>query len=57
MEARVCRTSVLFEDPILTRPGHKRVALVLPVGELASALNGLSGTRGVEIEHIYDYLK
>ena len=48
-------TSVLFEDPILTRPGHKRVALVLPVGELASALNGLSGTRGVEIEHIYDY--
>ena len=48
-------SSVLFEDPILTRPGRKRVALVLPVGELAAALNALAGARGIEIEHIYDY--
>jgi hypothetical protein len=48
-------SKVLFEDPILTRPGRKRVALVLPVGELAPALNTLSGARNVEIEHVYDY--
>lgn len=48
-------SNVLFEDPILTRPGRKRVALVLHVGELAPALNALSAARGVEIEHIYDY--
>ena len=48
-------SSVLFEDPILTRPGRKRVALVVPVGNLAQALNTLAAARGVEVEHIYDY--
>jgi len=48
-------SSVLFEDPILTRPVRKRVALVVSVGQLAAALNTLSGARDVEIEHVYDY--
>jgi hypothetical protein len=48
-------SDVLFAHPILTRPGRKRVALVMPVGELAGGLNALSAARGVEIEHIYDY--
>lgn len=46
---------VLFEDPILTRPGRKRVALVVTVGTLAPALNALAAARGVEIEHVHDY--
>ena len=45
---------VLFEQPILTRPGVKRVALVVDVDALASTLNGLA-TPGVEVEHVYDY--
>jgi hypothetical protein len=48
-------SSVLFEAPVLTRPGRKRVALVVTVGTLAPALNALAAARGVEIEHIYDY--
>ena len=48
-------SSVLFEDPILTRSVRKRVALVVPVGDLARALTALTAARGVDIEHIYDY--
>lgn len=48
-------SSVLFEDPILTRPGRKRIALVVPVGALAAALNTLAATPAIEIEHVYDY--
>ena len=48
-------SSVLFEDPILTQPGRKRVALVVTVGGLAGALRALDAAAGVEIEHVYDY--
>ena len=51
----IAGSSVLFEDPILTRPGRKRVALVVRVGALAPALNSLAGAANVEIEHVYDY--
>jgi hypothetical protein len=44
----------LFEQPILTRPGWRRIALVVPVGELAAFLNGLPA-RGGLLEHVYDY--
>jgi len=44
----------LFEQPILTQPGWKRSALVVPVGELAAFLNGLDA-RGALLEHVYDY--
>ncbi len=42
---------LLFEQPILTQPGTKRVALVVPVTTLASVLRNL----GPRVEHIYDY--
>lgn len=45
---------VLFEQPIITEPGTTRVALVLPVPALTSALTRLAA-QGVVIEHIYDY--
>lgn len=45
---------VLFEQPIITEPGTTRVALVLPVPALTSALTKLVA-QGVVIEHIYDY--
>jgi len=44
----------LFEQPILTQPGWKRIALVVPVGELAAFLSGLDA-RGALLEHVYDY--
>jgi len=44
----------LFEQPILTQPGWKRSALVVPVGELSAFLNGLDA-RGALLEHVYDY--
>jgi len=49
--AAPAQTRVLFEQPILTRPGTKRVALVVRVAQLASVLRAL----GARVEHIYDY--
>jgi hypothetical protein len=45
---------VLFEQPILTRPAEKRVALVVPIASLAATLARLS-VSGVQVEHVYDY--
>ena len=45
---------VLFTQPIITRPGKKRVALVVPVRSLAASLN-LLRERGFQLEHVYDY--
>ncbi len=44
----------LFVQPIMTQPGRKRVALSVPVAELARTLNELN-VPGVELEHVYDY--
>jgi hypothetical protein len=46
--------TVLFTQPILTRPGLERVALLAPVGSLAPVLNGLRRAER-ELEHVYDY--
>jgi hypothetical protein len=46
--------SVLFTENFLTQPDLKRIALECPVRSLHSILNSLS-TRGIKIEHIYDY--
>jgi hypothetical protein len=46
--------SVLFTENFLTQPGVKRIALECPVRSLHSVLNSFS-TRGIKIEHIYDY--
>jgi hypothetical protein len=45
---------VLFEQLIITQPGRKRVALVLPVGRLSEFLAG-AARQDIEVEHIYDY--
>jgi hypothetical protein len=45
---------VLFEQPLLTLPGKKRIALVVPVAQLSPLL--LYATQhGVTVEHVYDY--
>lgn len=47
-------TRVLFAQPIITRPGRQRVALVMRVDQLAAMLRELD--RGnVAVEHIFDY--
>jgi len=46
--------NVLFEQPILTHPDEKRMAVVVPVASLAPFLNGLA-VRGARLEHVYDY--
>ena len=47
---------VLFEQPILTRPGTKRVVLAVPVDRLAAALrHETSPGSQVSVEHIYDF--
>ncbi|HMN27458.1 MAG TPA: hypothetical protein PKE45_04815 [Caldilineaceae bacterium] len=45
---------LLFELPILTRPGEKRVALTAPVASLHKVLAELQA-RGLKLEHLYDY--
>jgi hypothetical protein len=45
---------ILFEQPVLTMPGRRRVALVVSVASLTNTLNDFA-VRGVELEHIYDY--
>ncbi|NVM64440.1 hypothetical protein FHW88_002729 [Mucilaginibacter sp. SG538B] len=45
---------ILFTQPIFTRPGLSRVALVTTVGNLSSLVRTLK-LKGVTIEHIYDY--
>jgi hypothetical protein len=45
---------VLMIQPILTRPGTKRIVFAVPVAKLKGAILG-SRTRRSRIEHIYDY--
>jgi len=45
---------MLFEQPIITKPGNSRFALVVQVSALTSALKKLT-SQNVVIEHIYDY--
>jgi hypothetical protein len=46
----------LFEQPILTRPGTKRVVLATKVDQLALLLKQVEAQQGAgAIEHVYDY--
>ncbi|MEO6522067.1 MAG: hypothetical protein ABIN91_10345 [Mucilaginibacter sp.] len=45
---------VLFTQPVFTKPGLNRVALVTTVGNLSSTVNALLDDK-VTIEHVYDY--
>ncbi|GAB4021654.1 hypothetical protein [Spirosoma koreense] len=44
----------VFTQPIVTKPGLKRVALVTVVGQLDKAIRYIDQP-GVNIEHVYDY--
>lgn len=48
------RWRTILTQPILTRPGKRRLALMMPVSELSTALRKLVDT-GVVVEHVYDY--
>lgn len=45
---------VLFTQPVLTRPGRRRVVLTTPVGSLTALLRAVQAA-GLSVEHIYDY--
>jgi hypothetical protein len=45
---------ILFTQPIITRPGSRRVALVVPVPELSERLLALQSS-GAMLEHVFDY--
>jgi hypothetical protein len=45
---------LVFTQPIVTKPGLKRVALVTTVDKLDQTIRYVN-TQGVRIEHIYDY--
>ena len=47
---------LLFEQPILTRPGQKRVVFATPVARLAAELRRAAAQPGaVSVEHVYDF--
>jgi hypothetical protein len=45
---------LIYRQPILTKPGTWRFALVYQIGDLAPALRRFAG-QGIEVEHVYDY--
>ncbi len=48
------KTTTIFTQPVETKPGTNRVALVTPVVNLSTLVKSLLDQK-VEIEHIYDY--
>ena len=47
---------VLFEQPVITRPGHKRSVMAVPIERLGSVLRGMrQGPSEVSVEHLYDF--
>jgi hypothetical protein len=48
------RGAQICEWMILTRPEHKRVALLVPVGQLHETLPSLE-REGVQLDHLYDF--
>jgi len=45
---------LVFTQPILTRPGTKRIAIAVRVPELSATLRKLDRP-GIKLEHVYDY--
>jgi hypothetical protein len=46
---------VIFTQPIITKPGLKRMALATPVDSLSSTLRKIFEDKKLRVEHIYDY--
>lgn len=50
------RVRILFEQPVLTQPGRKRVVFAVPVAQLAAELRRAQASDGqVVVEHVYDF--
>jgi len=47
-------TATLFEQPVLTEPGMRRVVAAVPVDQLAELLRQWQSA-GIKLEHVYDY--
>ena len=47
--------TTVFEQPILTVPGRKRVVLATPVARLSAMLRSYEEGAAVVVEHVYDY--
>jgi len=47
-------STLLFSQPILTNPTHKRLALIVPVQDLSVVLR-LYDRPGIKLEHVYDF--
>jgi hypothetical protein len=45
---------MIFVQPILTQPGHKRIAFAVRVSDLATTLRRLDRP-GMRVEHVYDF--
>lgn len=48
------RNRILFEQPLLTMPGKRRVGLLVPVSGLSDFLV-TAPENGLRVEHVYDY--
>jgi hypothetical protein len=46
---------LLFEQPVLTQPGRKRVVLAVPVSDLGAELRAAGRQQQVVVEHVYDF--
>ena len=47
---------VLFEQPVITQPGHKRSVMAVPIARLAAVLREYRlNQHGIALEHIYDF--
>ncbi|HUO10209.1 MAG TPA: hypothetical protein VM008_18020 [Phycisphaerae bacterium] len=47
-------STLLFTQPIITHPGHKRIAFTVPVPHLSDALLRLNDP-AIQLEHVYDF--
>jgi hypothetical protein len=46
---------LLFEQPILTMPGRKRVVLAVPIARLSEVLREFDSQPELAVEHVYDF--
>jgi hypothetical protein len=55
-ESKIDRTNnrILFAQPLLTMPGKRRIALLIPISKVSAFLLA-APENGMQVEHVYDY--